>query len=51
MKGYWYDKVEVSIFLCNKTDAYGHRQLLEGRGHCTADDARSSADLDEAPDR
>ncbi|MBY8888004.1 MULTISPECIES: permease-like cell division protein FtsX [Streptomycetaceae] len=20
MKGYWYDKVEVSIFLCNKTD-------------------------------
>jgi cell division transport system permease protein len=21
MKGYWYDKVQVSIFLCNKTDA------------------------------
>ncbi|MGW6555043.1 permease-like cell division protein FtsX [Streptomyces sp. NPDC055051] len=30
MKDYWYDKVNVSIFLCNKTDAAGSPKCAKG---------------------
>ncbi|MGW1073190.1 permease-like cell division protein FtsX [Streptomyces sp. NPDC002537] len=30
MKGYWYDKVNVSIFLCNKTDAESFPSCAKG---------------------
>lgn len=30
MKGYWYDKVEVSIFLCNKTDGSDTANCAKG---------------------
>ncbi|UGY91716.1 permease-like cell division protein FtsX [Streptomyces gobiensis] len=30
MKGYWYDKVQVSIFLCNKVDAENDRNCTKG---------------------
>jgi cell division transport system permease protein len=30
MKGYWYDKVNVSIFLCNKSDADSDPNCVEG---------------------
>ncbi|WP_225831613.1 permease-like cell division protein FtsX [Streptomyces sp. NK08204] len=30
MKGYWYDKVNVSIFLCNKSDAQSDPHCVKG---------------------
>jgi cell division transport system permease protein len=30
MKGYWYDKVQVSIFLCNKNDAKSYPSCTNG---------------------
>lgn len=30
MKGYWYDKVQVSIYLCNKNDASSDPQCAKG---------------------
>lgn len=30
MKGYWYDKVNVSIFLCNKSDAESDANCAKG---------------------
>ncbi|MDI5965974.1 permease-like cell division protein FtsX [Streptomyces sp. SL13] len=30
MKGYWYDKVEVSIFLCNKVDVTTSKNCADG---------------------
>ena len=30
MKGYWYDKVNVSIFLCNKSDAESDPNCAKG---------------------
>ncbi|MFF3143158.1 permease-like cell division protein FtsX, partial [Streptomyces sp. NPDC057927] len=30
MKGYWYDKVNVSIFLCNKSDAESDPHCAKG---------------------
>ena len=42
MKGYWYDKVKVSVFLCNKNDAETGRQLRQGRGHRGPEASRSS---------
>ena len=41
MKGYWYDKVNVSIFLCNKSDARVRPQLRQGRGHRASRRSRS----------
>lgn len=31
MKGYWYDKVNVSVFLCNKSDAESDPTAPRGR--------------------
>jgi len=44
MKGYWYDKVNVSIFLCNKSDAQSDPHCAKG---AVTDDQRKSilADL------
>ena len=44
MKGYWYDKVNVSIFLCNKATRVG-RQVRQGCGDRGAEEA-IKADLD-----
>ena len=41
MKGYWYDKVEVSIFLCNKSDAQTTANCAKGPA-TPQDMARSS---------
>src|SRR6476659_10567779 len=30
MKGYWYDKVNVSVFLCNKSDAESDPNCAKG---------------------
>ncbi|WP_448318936.1 permease-like cell division protein FtsX [Streptomyces sp. CO7] len=46
MKGYWYDKVNVSIFLCNKSDAESDPNCAKGA--VTADQKKQIvADLDE----
>jgi cell division transport system permease protein len=44
MKGYWYDKVNVSIFLCNKSDAESDPNCAKG---AVTDDQKKSilADL------
>ncbi|MEU9209437.1 permease-like cell division protein FtsX [Streptomyces sp. NPDC048415] len=45
MKGYWYDKVNVSIFLCNKSDAESDPHCAKGA--VTADQKKQIlADLD-----
>ncbi|MEU1404467.1 permease-like cell division protein FtsX [Streptomyces sp. NPDC005728] len=45
MKGYWYDKVNVSIFLCNKSDAQSDVNCAKGA--VTADQKKQIlADLD-----
>ncbi|MFG2571045.1 permease-like cell division protein FtsX [Streptomyces sp. NPDC048481] len=45
MKGYWYDKVNVSIFLCNKSDAESDPHCAKGA--VTADQKKQiKADLD-----
>ena len=41
MKDYWYDKVNVSIFLCNKNDATTVAQVRQGCGHRTSRSSRS----------
>ena len=41
MKGYWYDKVQVSIYMCNKSDADVDPQLRQGRGHRRPEERRS----------
>ncbi|MBY8344584.1 permease-like cell division protein FtsX [Streptomyces spinosirectus] len=45
MKGYWYDKVNVSIFLCNKSDAESDPNCAKG---AVTDDQKKSimSDLD-----
>ncbi|CAL9577786.1 permease-like cell division protein FtsX [Streptomyces collinus] len=45
MKGYWYDKVNVSIFLCNKSDAESDPNCAKG---AVTDDQKKQikADLD-----
>ncbi|WP_037675315.1 permease-like cell division protein FtsX [Streptomyces griseus] len=45
MKGYWYDKVNVSIFLCNKSDAESDPNCAKG---AVTDDQKKAivADLD-----
>jgi cell division transport system permease protein len=45
MKGYWYDKVNVSIFLCNKSDAESDPHCAKG---AVTDDQKKDilADLD-----
>ncbi len=30
MKGYWYDKVQVTIYMCNKADASTYAELCQG---------------------
>ncbi|MEV5146106.1 permease-like cell division protein FtsX [Streptomyces sp. NPDC052727] len=48
MKGYWYDKVNVSIFLCNKHDA--ENDVHCAKGAVTADQKKQIlADLDKMP--
>ncbi|MFF8864690.1 MULTISPECIES: permease-like cell division protein FtsX [unclassified Streptomyces] len=48
MKGYWYDKVNVSIFLCNKHDA--ESDVNCAKGAVTADQKKQIlADLDKMP--
>ncbi|MDF3297774.1 permease-like cell division protein FtsX [Streptomyces tropicalis] len=48
MKGYWYDKVNVSIFLCNKSDAENDANCAKGA--VTADQKKQIlADLDKMP--
>lgn len=48
MKGYWYDKVNVSIFLCNKSDAESDPHCAKGA--VTADQKKQIlADLDKMP--
>ncbi|MEZ7003289.1 permease-like cell division protein FtsX [Streptomyces sp. AD55] len=45
MKGYWYDKVNVSVFLCNKSDAASDSNCAKGA--VTADQKKQIlADLD-----
>ncbi|MEU5629991.1 permease-like cell division protein FtsX [Streptomyces rishiriensis] len=45
MKGYWYDKVNVSIFLCNKSDAESDANCAKGA--VTADQKKQiKSDLD-----
>ncbi|MBQ0828972.1 permease-like cell division protein FtsX [Streptomyces tagetis] len=45
MKGYWYDKVNVSVFLCNKSDAANDSNCAKGA--VTADQKKQIlADLD-----
>src|SRR5262245_47840893 len=48
MKGYWYDKVNVSIFLCNKSDAQSDVNCAKG---AVTDDQEKQikADLDKMP--
>ncbi|MFD3928367.1 permease-like cell division protein FtsX [Streptomyces sp. NPDC058614] len=47
MKGYWYDKVNVSIFLCNKSDAESDPNCAKGA--VTADQKKEIlADLDKS---
>ncbi|CAM5431276.1 permease-like cell division protein FtsX [Streptomyces fumanus] len=46
MKGYWYDKVNVSVFLCNKSDAESDPNCAKGA--VTEDQKKQiMADLDE----
>ncbi len=46
MKGYWYDKVNVSVFLCNKSDAESDPNCAKGA--VTSDQKKQiMADLDE----
>ncbi|MER5378406.1 permease-like cell division protein FtsX [Streptomyces sp. NPDC002132] len=48
MKGYWYDKVNVSIFLCNKSDAASDPNCAKGA--VTEDQKkRIKSDLDKMP--
>ncbi|MBO0651653.1 ABC transporter permease [Streptomyces triculaminicus] len=48
MKGYWYDKVNVSIYLCNKNDA--ETQPACARGAVTEDQKKQiRADLEQMP--
>ncbi|MET8565542.1 permease-like cell division protein FtsX [Streptomyces flaveolus] len=48
MKGYWYDKVNVSIFLCNKHDA--ENDVHCAKGAVTEDQKKQiRADLDKMP--
>ncbi len=48
MKGYWYDKVNVSIFLCNKNDA--ESQPACAKGAVTEDQKKEiKADLEKMP--
>ncbi|KMS90919.1 MULTISPECIES: permease-like cell division protein FtsX [Streptomyces] len=48
MKGYWYDKVNVSIFLCNKHDA--ENDVHCAKGAVTEDQKKQIlADLDKMP--
>ncbi|MEV6316693.1 permease-like cell division protein FtsX [Streptomyces sp. NPDC051776] len=48
MKGYWYDKVNVSIFLCNKNDAESDPNCAKGA--VTADQKDEiKTDLDKMP--
>ena len=35
MKDYWYDKVEVSVFMCTKDDVDQHPTLPRRRGDQT----------------
>ncbi|GGR67946.1 cell division protein FtsX [Streptomyces humidus] len=45
MKGYWYDKVNVSVFLCNKSDAESDANCAKGA--VTADQKKQiKSDLD-----
>ena len=39
MKGYWYDKVNVSIFLCNKSDAESDPNCAKGAVTDAAEEA------------
>ncbi|MEU9383316.1 permease-like cell division protein FtsX [Streptomyces sp. NPDC048279] len=43
MKGYWYDKVNVSIFLCNKSDAESDPNCAKG---AVTDDQRKQIQAD-----
>ncbi|MEV7015782.1 permease-like cell division protein FtsX [Streptomyces sp. NPDC093991] len=43
MKGYWYDKVNVSIFLCNKSDAESDPNCAKG---AVTDDQKSQIKAD-----
>lgn len=48
MKGYWYDKVNVSVFLCNKNDAESDPHCA--RGAVTEDQKKEiRADLEKMP--
>ncbi|MFC5722706.1 permease-like cell division protein FtsX [Streptomyces gamaensis] len=48
MKGYWYDKVNVSIYLCNKTDAESFPSCAKGA--VTEDQKKEiRADLEKMP--
>lgn len=48
MKGYWYDKVNVSIFLCNKSDAESDPNCARG-AVTTEQKDQIKADLDKMP--
>ncbi|MFE7213895.1 permease-like cell division protein FtsX [Streptomyces sp. NPDC001698] len=48
MKGYWYDKINVSIYLCNKSNAQGDPNCAKGA--VTEDQKKAIvADLDKLP--
>jgi cell division transport system permease protein len=42
MKGYWYDKVNVSVYMCNKSDAESYANCAKGA--VTADQKKSILD-------
>ncbi|MET7438178.1 permease-like cell division protein FtsX [Streptomyces sp. NPDC004082] len=48
MKGYWYDKVNVSIFLCNKSDAESDPNCAKG-AVTTEQKAQIKSDLSKMP--
>ncbi|MET7907742.1 permease-like cell division protein FtsX [Streptomyces avermitilis] len=48
MKGYWYDKVNVSIFLCNKSDAESDPNCAKG-AVTTEQKKQIKSDLDKMP--
>ena len=48
MKGYWYDKVNVSIFLCNKSDAESDPNCAKGPV-TTEEKKKIKAELDAMP--
>ncbi|MGX2996924.1 permease-like cell division protein FtsX [Streptomyces sp. JNUCC 64] len=49
MKGYWYDKVNVSIYLCNKTDAETEETACSKGAVTSAQKEAIKADLEKMP--